>query len=114
MDVGNMDLPILVGYKLLRNWDARMRLITVVEDEENLDEARQFLEALLELGRIPRTRVMAVSEPFDEYLPQAPQADVNIFGVGSSLDFGFMWRMVEETRSTCLFARDSGLESALA
>ncbi len=114
MHIGNLDLPLLAGYKLLRNWDARLRLITVVEDEANVAEARQFLEAVIELGRIPRTRVMAMAEPFDDYLPQAPQADVSIFGLGSNLDFPFMRRMVEETRSTCLFARDSGRESALA
>jgi amino acid transporter len=114
MDMGNLDLPLLVGYKLLRNWDATMRLVTVVESEENLEEARQFLEAVLELGRIPRTRVVAVSEPFDRFVPQAPQADVSIFGLGATLDFAFMRRMMDETRSTCLFARDSGRESALA
>jgi amino acid transporter len=114
MHIGNLDLPVLVGYKLLRNWDASMRLITVLESEENLQEAREFLEAVVELGRIPRTRVVAVAHPFGDYVPQAPQADVNIFGLGETLDFGFMRRMVEETRSTCLFARDSGRESALA
>ena len=91
-----------------------MRLITVLDDENSTEEARQFLEAVIELGRIPRTRVMAVAAPFDEYLPQAPQADVSIFGLGGRLDFPFMRRMVDETRSTCLFARDSGRESALA
>jgi len=114
MDIGNLDLPILVGYKLLKNWDASMRLITALDSEESLSEARQFLEAVLELGRIPRTRVVAVAQPFAEYLPQAPQADVSVFGLGDELDFAFARRMVDETRSTCLFASDSGRESALA
>ena len=114
MDMGNLDLPILAGYKLLRNWNARMRLITVLDDEASTEAARQFLEAVIEVGRIPRTRVMAVAAPFDDYLPQAPQADVSIFGLGSTIDFTFKRRMVEETRSTCIFARDSGRESALA
>jgi hypothetical protein len=114
MELGNMDLPVLAGYKLLKNWDARMRIITVVEDEANAREANEFLEALVELGRIPRTRVMAVTEPFEDYLPTAPQADVSIFGLSREPDFRFMRRMVDQTRSTCLFARDSGRESALA
>jgi hypothetical protein len=114
MDMGNLDLPILAGYKLLRNWDARMRLVTVVESRESVEEARQFLEAVVELGRIPRTRVMAVAEDFDDFLPQAPQADVSIFGLSGAVDFAFMRRMVADTRSTCLFTRDSGRESALA
>ncbi len=114
MHVGNLDLPLLAGYKLLKAWDARMRLISVVEDEANVEEARQFLDAVIEVGRIPSTRIMAVTQPFDDYLPQAPQADVSIFGLGETLDLAFMRRMVEQTRSTCLFARDSGRESALA
>jgi hypothetical protein len=114
MKFGNLDLPILMGYKLLRNWNARMRLISVLEREENAEEAEQFLQALLVLGRIPRTRVEVVTEPFDEYLNQAPQADVSIFGLGPRPDFAFMRRVVHETRSTCLFTRDSGRESALA
>jgi amino acid transporter len=114
MKFGNLDLPILIGYKLLRNWDARMRLITVVERAESAEDARQFLVALLTLGRIPRTTVEVVTEPFADYLAHAPQADVSIFGLGPRPDFAFMRRMVAETRSTCLFARDSGRESALA
>ncbi|MFO7894375.1 MAG: amino acid permease [Longimicrobiales bacterium] len=114
MDMGNLDLPILAGYKLLRSWNARMRLITVLEDETNIEAARQFLEAVIDVARIPRTRIMAVAAPFEEYLPQAPQADVSIFGLGSTIDFAFQRRMVEETRSTCVFARDSGRESVLA
>jgi len=91
-----------------------MRLISVVEDRETAEEARQFLEAVLELGRIPRTRVVVATDPFEEYMPQAPQADISIFGLAGDLDFAFMRRMTEETRSTCLFAKDSGRESALA
>ena len=69
---------------------------------------------MLELGRIPRTEVVAVCEPFADFLSRAPQADVSIFGLGHRPDFGFMRRMVDETGSTCLFVRDSGRESALA
>jgi len=114
MDMGNLDLPLLLGYKLLRNWDATMRLICVVDGQENVEDARHFLTAVLDLARIPRTRVMALAEDYDSYVPQAPQADVNIFGLGREPDFAFMRRMVQDTRSTCLFARDSGQESVLA
>ncbi len=114
MDLGNLDLPILVGYKLLRNWNARMRLITAVERPENAEPAREFLEALLELGRIPRTRVVVATDPFADYLPQAPQADVSVFGLGTTMNFAFMRRAIDDTRSTCLFVRDSGRESVLA
>jgi amino acid transporter len=114
MDIGNLDLPLLLGYKLIRNWGGRMRLICVLEDGSQEDEARAFLEAVVKLGRIPRTRTVTLAGDFDTYLPQAPRADVSIFGLGTTPDEAFMRRMVDETHSTCLFARDSGQESALA
>ena len=47
-------------------------------------------------------------------LPRAPQADLNIFGLQPDPNFDTIRRLVEETDSTCMFVRDSGLESALA
>jgi hypothetical protein len=114
MDIGNLDLPLLLGYKLLRAWQGRIRLISVVEEEADIENARSFLGAVLELGRIPDTQVRVLAGRFEDYLPQAPRADLSIFGLGRTVEFDFMRRMVEETRSTCLFTRDSGRESALA
>jgi len=114
MDIGNLDLPLLLGYKLMRAWRARLRLISVLEQEEDVEDARRFLEAVLDLGRIPNTQVRVLAGDFDDYLPQAPRADVSIFGLGRTVDFDLIRRMVNETGSTCLFARDSGRESALA
>ncbi|PSQ84752.1 MAG: hypothetical protein BRD40_00880, partial [Bacteroidetes bacterium QS_1_65_9] len=51
---------------------------------------------------------------FSDYLAEAPQADLSVFGMLPEPDFDFCRRMVESTRSTCLFVRDSGRESALA
>jgi solute carrier family 12 sodium/potassium/chloride transporter 2 len=114
MDMGNLDLPLLLGYKLLRAWRGRMRLISVVGEDADVENARRFLEAVLDLGRIPDTQVRVLAGTFDDYVPQAPRADINIFGLGRTVEFAFMRRMVDETRSTCLFTRDSGRESALA
>jgi amino acid transporter len=113
-DIGNLDLSILTAYKLKRNWQAEVRLITVVEDEAEVENARRFMKRLMDLARIPDTEVVVHHGTFGEYLPEAPQADLNLFGLISDPDFDFIHRMVERTNSTCLFVRDSGQESALA
>ena len=113
-DIGNLDLSILTAYKLKRNWGARLRLITVVEDEHEVANARAFMHQLKDLARIPDTSVVVEQGNFFEYLSTAPQADLNLFGLITDPDFDFARRMVRATNSTCLFVRDSGHESALA
>jgi hypothetical protein len=46
--------------------------------------------------------------------PSAPAADINIFGLADELPFTFMCKAAELTKSSCLFVKDSGQESALA
>jgi hypothetical protein len=114
MDIGNLDLPLLIAYKLVRNWDARMRLLTVVEDPDEREAAREFMERVTDLARMPATEVVVRQGTFEDVVPSAPQADLNLFGLTDDPDFDFMRSMVRTTRSSCLFVRDSGEENALA
>ena len=114
MDIGNLDLSILTAYTIAKNWDAELRLITVVDDPEGQPTAQDFLEKLIDLGRLPNATAIAETGTFDAYLDRAPRADLNIFGLLPDIDFAFPRRMIHETRSTCMFVRDSGLENALA
>ena len=114
MKIGNLDLMVLSAYKLAQNWNARLRLITVVDSDEKEDKARDFMEQLRDLGRFTDAEVCVGRGSFSDYLAQAPQADLSVFGMLPEPDFAFCRRMVESTRSTCLFVRDSGQESALA
>jgi len=114
MDIGNLDLPLLLAYKLRRNWDAHMRLLTVVEDSAERRAARDFLETVTDLARMPDTEVMVKARNFQTHVSQAPQADLSMFGLAQEPDFAFMRQMMETTHSSCLFVRDSGQESALA
>ncbi len=113
MDIGNLDLPLLLAYKLRRNWDAYMRLLTVVEDFSDRRAARDFLETITDLARMLETEVMVRTGNFRTHVSQAPKADLSIFGLGKP-DFEFMRQMTDTTHSSCLFVRDSGQESALA
>ena len=114
MQIGNLDLALLTAYKLSTNWDARMRVVTTVPDPDEQAKARDFLEKLIDLGRFPNTEAVVGTRPFREYLQDAPQADLNIFGLQPEPDFETIRQLVDTTDSTCMFVRDSGRESALA
>ncbi len=113
-EVAEIDLAILLAYKLQQNWDGRIRLLTVVGSLEQKPQVTAELRRLMDLARIPRAEVYAIVGTFHEAVADAPQADVAIFGLPSEADFDWTERMVDETRSSCLFVRGSGSESALA
>ncbi len=113
-DIGNLDLSILVAYKLKRNWEAKIHLITVVDNADQEIEARKFMATLMDLARLPKTEISVYTGEFMEHLSQASHADLNIFGLVPEPDFDFIEKMVDQTGTTCLFVRDSGLENILA
>jgi amino acid transporter len=114
MQIGNLDLALLTGYKLSENWNARMRVVTAVADADEAEKAQDFLEKLIDLGRFEGAEAVVGTSPFTDYIHEAPQADLNIFGLQPEPDFGTIRQLVEDTDSTCMFVRDSGRESALA
>lgn len=113
-DIGNLDLSLLVAYKLKMNWGARIRLITVITDSNEENNAREFLSSLINLARLPETLTEVYIGDFNSIITNAPTADLNIFGMNEDLEFGFVKKISEKTKSTCLFVKDSGHESILA
>ncbi|WP_346859694.1 amino acid permease [uncultured Draconibacterium sp.] len=113
-DIGNLDLSILVAYKLKKNWGAKIHLVTVVDNEEQEKQAHKFMADLVDQARLPKTEITIHIGLFNEFVANAPSADLNIFGLVPNPDFSFMERMVNESQTTCLFIRDSGLENILA
>ena len=81
---------------------------------------RQHVEELRDLCRIPESAsVIVMVGPFDQCVAQAPQSDMDIMGLrpgddGAGPDLDFVARMVNATRSSCLFVGSSGHENALA
>ncbi|RZV59988.1 MAG: amino acid permease, partial [Flavobacteriaceae bacterium] len=71
-DIGNLDLSILVAYKLKMNWDARIRLITVVDNAEEEVNAKNFLKTLISLARLPQTMTEVYIGTFIEMVRKAP------------------------------------------
>jgi len=113
-DIGNLDLSVLIAYKLKMNWNAQIRLITVIDDTEEEQNAKDFLKSLVNLARLPQTLTKVHVGSFFEFVPNAPTADLNIFGMDDTLKYDFIKSMSEKTKSSCLFVKDSGHESILA
>ncbi len=113
-DIGNLDLSTLIAYKLKTNWDARIRLITVIDDETEKENATNFLHSLVTLARLPNTLTEVHVGDFRTIIKQAPSADINIFGMEENLSHQFIQEMTLSTNSSCLFVKDSGHESILA
>jgi amino acid transporter len=113
-DIGNLDLSLLVAYKLKMNWKATIRLVMVIDDKNEENNALQFLTSLINLARLPQTLLEIHVGNFNDYISNAPAADLNIFGLDEDLKFEFVQRMTLKTNSSCLFVKDSGHESILA
>ncbi len=113
-NIGNLDLSVLVAYKLKMNWGARIRLVMVISDAKEEEHAKEFLNLLINLARLPETLTEVIIGDFNTVIRNAPSADLNVFGMDEDLKFDFITEMSGKTKSTCLFVKDSGHESILA
>ncbi|TVQ90159.1 MAG: Na-K-Cl cotransporter [Deltaproteobacteria bacterium] len=114
MELGNLDLSLLLAYKLMMNWKAKIRVIVVVSDPDQIEPGQDWADELLTLARIPRAEILVQQGTFTQALKHAPPADLQIFGMPERLDIDAVHEQVELTGSACLIVRDSGGESALA
>jgi len=109
------NLAILTSFRLARAWNAELNLVSAIDDADRISEMRAFVEELKDLTRLPsEARVHVVVGTLEQAIATAPQSDIDTFGVAPNTSFEFVSRMVELTRSSCLFTIDSGRESALA
>ncbi|WP_350354143.1 hypothetical protein [Fodinibius roseus] len=113
MELGNIDLALLTAYKLKMNWNATMRMITVV-DESQVEQAYDYLENLLDVARLPDVQPHVEIGTFIEAIQNAPQADVDFLGLRQDPDLDELRLFVERTQSACVFVADSGNENILA
>jgi solute carrier family 12 sodium/potassium/chloride transporter 2 len=113
MELGNMDLAILIAYKLKRNWKASLNLITFVKKKHYVEAAHEYLTNLIELARIPNAQVYVVVGGLESDIAETPLSSLNIFSLPPEPDLDFVRQMVNQTQSACLFALDSGDENAL-
>lgn len=111
----NLDLSLLLAYQLYRNWRGPLRLLTVCREPSEMENGRNFLNQLIDDARLPnQTQCHVYQGTLLERVREAPQADLNIFGLARQVDKQFLETLVRRSGSSCLFVRDSGRESALA
>ncbi len=114
LHVANLDLPVLLAYLLTVPDKGNVRLATVVRDPTTEDAAQQFLDDVIELGRLPRTEARVTSGPFLEAVGRSEPAELHLFGLPDQVDLERLRSIHEHLGGPCWFVQDSGQESALA
>lgn len=111
----NWHLTVLIALQLQLNWGGKINLVTVANEEKDVQRNYKFLDRLSELTRLPAmTEFHVIVGTFTEALQKAPRADINIFGLAEDPPLKFMRDVPDLCNSSCLFIRDSGKESAIA
>ena len=110
----NINLTILIGLQLERNWEGKLRLIQVVADANEQQEAQSYLYKLKKLMRFTReTEIIVVTGSFEEAILNAPLADINIFGISKEHDVQWMRKISDKVNTSALFLKDSEQENAV-
>ena len=113
---GNLDLLLLIGFRLSRVWRGTLRLMVVIPDASAEPAAAAFLEELCDLARLPSSvqRVVRVGA-FHAELAAAPVADLSLLGLPKEApDLDELAALVRISRGACLFVADAGHEDARA
>lgn len=115
MEFEHLDLAILLAYRMMDAWHARLTVIAGVENASEKERAQKFLDRLVDLARLPaETTALIADGDFGPHASDAPEADLNVFPLPDEFDAELLWSLRDATGSSCLFAQDSGDESALA
>ncbi|MBL7092697.1 Na-K-Cl cotransporter [candidate division KSB1 bacterium] len=111
----NWHLAMLITLQLQLNWEGKINLVTVADDKKDERRLHNFLQNLSDQARLPSmTDFYVLTGSFKETIKEAPHGDINIFGLAQDkLPFDFIRGVSELTRSSCIFVKDSGQESAL-
>ena len=111
---GNLDLAILVGFRLAQRHKMRLRLITTLNDESENNEAMYYLHQIVDVARLPNgTDAQTVQGDLFQSVSKAPTAAVNIFGLPNPYQQDFVHHLLEISQDACLFVKSSGNESVL-
>ncbi len=77
----SLDLFLLTGYILGRNWNANLRVVCGIQDEPNLERAELFFKNYLKQARFTDAELMLIEGDLDRVIEEAPDADLEILGV---------------------------------
>ncbi|MGK2885911.1 MAG: amino acid permease, partial [Rhodococcus sp. (in: high G+C Gram-positive bacteria)] len=94
MEFPNLDLAILLAYRLADSWNGALNVIATIDDAAHEERAQEFLVRLVELARLPAaTSVHVADGDFGRYASQAPHADINVFPLPSEFDTDLLWHL---------------------
>ncbi|MBZ0185548.1 MAG: amino acid permease [Candidatus Obscuribacterales bacterium] len=112
---GAMHLAILFSIQVTRAWNGRLNLISAVPDAAMEDDAKVYLEKIIEVCRLPASASCHIlTGNLYECTAKAPQSDLDVMGLQTTPDMDFIAKMVDGTKSSHVFVLDSGKEDALA
>ncbi len=111
----NVNLAILIALQLQRNWDGHVRILQVVEDSSERDSSIKHLEKLKDISRMPsHVTIDVLVGTFMDKLKNAPQADINIFGMAQETNIEPIYEVTNQIKTSVLYIKDSSHESAVA
>ena len=108
------NLSLLMAYKLKKNWDAEIRLITIISPDENIQDAKEYLNEFMDLTRMPIKDFVIEVGNFYEELEDSPPADINLFGISPVMNISDYLKIAKTVNSSCMFIMDSGHENVFA
>jgi solute carrier family 12 sodium/potassium/chloride transporter 2 len=114
MELGNMDLALLIAYKLKRNWNNDLHLIARISSADDRRQAKNYLQSVVELARIPNAKIRVINTGEENDLIEKidPSVIISSFTVETTIDN--MRSQSEQLDLPFLFTMDSGKENALA
>ncbi|MGD2169704.1 MAG: Na-K-Cl cotransporter [Chlamydiota bacterium] len=115
MKLGNIDLAILLSYRLKISWQGTLRIFMSVKDKKEKAKAIKYLERIISLARLPCDQMeVYVDQDFFNSVKKAPYSDLTVLTLESIRNVQFLWDAREAANATCLFCQDGGGENAFA
>lgn len=110
----DIDLALLVAFRLFRNWAGNITIWLCVSDEKK-GQAEKYLKRLLYEARFPPSTKMVIStNVFSKTLHEAPQGDIHIIPVTGYKDIETIKKIADMEEKSFFFIADSGREDVLA
>ncbi|MFW5840895.1 MAG: amino acid permease, partial [Planctomycetota bacterium] len=112
-ELGSLDLAALAAWKVQENWSATLRLIAWVDSEQQKDAAREYLQQLIELGRLEGAQPVVRVEPGGPAAGKAPPADLHCLAA-DRVDLGLVRQLRDRLGASVLVIASPGSASVLA
>ena len=106
----NMNLAVLAALQIARNWEAKLTILRVVDEEREVAPVTTDLELFVEQARLPvNTAVRVMSGDYCTHLYNL-RADITL--IGMPREYAKMVSLAADIPGTVLFVQDSGMEDA--